>query len=148
MRGHKTIPAVLAALVLVCACAGHPSQQAAKPGQRGASSQPAAGALGRTPAEGGLSRDPAVGGLGTYRVGERHMTFVEPAHGGPTGRYVGQRPRVTAIWYPLAQRSAGSQPAPGPFPLLMFAPGFLECGASYSRLVQARASPGHLVPGV
>jgi len=117
-----------------------------------ASSQPAAGALGTTPAVralgttpavGALGTTPAVGALGTYRAGERHLTFFEPAHLGPAGQYLGQRTLVTAIWYPLAQRSAG--PASGPFPLLMFAPGFLQCGASYSRLLQAWASAGYVV---
>jgi predicted dienelactone hydrolase len=76
------------------------------------------------------------------------MTFLEPAHFGPAGQYLGQRTLMTAIWYPLGQRSAGPQPALGPFPLLMFAPGFLQCASYYSHLLQAWASAGYVVAAV
>jgi predicted dienelactone hydrolase len=52
---------------------------------------------------------------------------------------------VTQIRYPLARRAAGPAPARGPFPLLMFAPGFMQCGGPYSALLHAWASAGFVV---
>jgi predicted dienelactone hydrolase len=70
------------------------------------------------------------------------MTFPEPAHEGPTGQYLGQRTLVTQIWYPRARGAAR------PFPLLLFAPGFLQCPGAYSHLLQAWASAGYVVAAV
>ena len=86
-----------------------------------------------------------VGSAGTYKVGERKLTFFEPAHTGPTGQYLDRRTLVTAIWYPLARRSSGPQAVRGPFPLLVFAPGFMQCGDTYSDLLRAWASAGYVV---
>jgi predicted dienelactone hydrolase len=49
---------------------------------------------------------------------------------------------VTQVWYPRARGPAG------PFPLLMFALGFLQCGGAYSDLLQAWASAGYVVAAV
>jgi ubiquinone/menaquinone biosynthesis C-methylase UbiE len=38
-----------------------------------------------------------VGGDGSYRTSERQVTFTEPAHTGPAGRYIGQRTLVTHL---------------------------------------------------
>jgi hypothetical protein len=54
------------------------------------------------------------------------MILAEPAHTGVTGQHLGERFLMTVIDYPAAGESPGSQLAPGPFPLLMFAPGFLQ----------------------
>ena len=49
---------------------------------------------------------------------------------------------MVQIWYPQA-------PAPArPFPLLLFAPGFLQCAGAYSHLLQAWASAGYVVAAV
>jgi hypothetical protein len=60
----------------------------------------------------------AVGIADRYQVGERQLTFIEPPHDGPAAQRLGQRTLAATIWYPLA----GSHPAAGPLPLLMFAP--------------------------
>src|SRR5260370_25234158 len=52
---------------------------------------------------------------------------------------------LTGIWYPLGQRSAGSPAATGPFPLIVFAPGFMQCGGPYSEMLRAWASAGYVV---
>ena len=70
------------------------------------------------------------------------MTFTEPAHAGPADQYLGQRTLVTQIWYPRARGAAR------PFPLLLFAPGFLQCPGEYSDLLQAWASAGYVVAAV
>ena len=49
---------------------------------------------------------------------------------------------MTQVWYPRARGPAG------PFPLLLFAPGFLQCPGAYSDLLQAWASAGYVVAAV
>jgi dienelactone hydrolase len=135
--------AVLAVLVLVAACTGRPAQPQQATTQPAVPSHPATPSRSPAPA-----RTADLGSAGTYQVGQRRMTFVEPAHTGPTGQYLGQRMLLTVVWYPLARGprgSSGSQPARGPFPLLMFAPGFMQCGSTYSDLLRAWASAGYVV---
>ena len=76
------------------------------------------------------------------------MTFTEPAHVGVTGQRLGQRSLLTVIRYPLRRGSSGSWPADGPFPLIMFAPGFRQCSDTYEHLLQTWASAGYVVASV
>jgi predicted dienelactone hydrolase len=76
------------------------------------------------------------------------MIFAEPAHTGVTGQHLGGRFLMTVIDYPAAGESSGSQLAPGPFPVLMFAPGFLQCAGTYEHLLRAWASAGYVVASV
>jgi fermentation-respiration switch protein FrsA (DUF1100 family) len=85
-----------------------------------------------------------VGSLGRYRVGERQLTFTEPAHTGVAGEDLGPRTLATVIWYPLA----GSRPPAGPLAVIMFAPGFMQCSDPYSFLLQSWASAGYVVAAV
>jgi chlorophyllase-like protein len=146
--GRRTaVAVVLAAVAILSACAGHPPRPADAPAKRTAPGKPSssthAGAR-------------VLGVPGHYRVGEREETFIEPAHRGPTGEYLGPRTLVTEIRYPLASpsvgsagsASAGSRPARGPWPLLVFGPGFMMCSGSYAHLLQAWASAGYLVAAV
>jgi dienelactone hydrolase len=137
-RGTKLIlAAVLAVLASVSGCAGQPEHRAASPSRSAVSTRPDTRASASAPAT-----TAAVGGDGSYRTAERQVTFTEPAHTGPAGQFLGQRTLVTQIWYPLARG------APGPFPLLLFAPGFLQCAMAYSRLLRAWASAGYVVAAV
>jgi predicted dienelactone hydrolase len=86
-----------------------------------------------------------IGTIGTYRVGTRQMTFAEPAHTGPAGQHLGRRRLVTMIRYPSSRRTAAERPAAGQFPLLVFAPGFMQCGGPYAHLLRAWASAGYVV---
>ena len=70
------------------------------------------------------------------------MTFTEPAHTGPADQYLGPRTLVTQVSYPRARGPAG------PFPLLLFAPGFRQCPGGYSDLLRAWASAGYVVAAV
>ena len=133
-------------LALVTACAGHPRPPAAA-ATTSAPPSPPSSSKSATPSARPADPSPAaavVGVAGHYRVGERQVTFFEPAHTGPTGQYLGQRTLATTIWYPLA----GSRPAAGPLPLLVFAPGFMMCSSPYSSLLQAWASAGYVVAAV
>jgi hypothetical protein len=77
------------------------------------------------------------GAAGTYGTGDTHETFTR-----------GNRSLPTEVWYPTTQGSSGSRPAPGPFPLLMFAPGFRQCVSGYQHLLQTWASAGYVVAAV
>jgi fermentation-respiration switch protein FrsA (DUF1100 family) len=89
-----------------------------------------------------------VGMAGRYGVGERRMTFTEPAHVGVTGPHLGERSVLTLIRYPVRRGSSGSWPAGGPFPLIMFAPGFMQCSGTYEDLLRAWVSAGYVVASV
>lgn len=131
------VAAVVVVLTLVSSCAGQPEQQAARPSVSAASAGPGT----RRPAPGPATAA-AVGGDGDYRTGKWQVTFTEPAHVAPAAKHLGQRTLVTQIWYPRTQGPAG------PFPLLLFAPGFLQCAGAYSDLLQAWASAGYVVAAV
>jgi predicted dienelactone hydrolase len=143
MVARTAMGVVLAVLVLVSACTG----RAAAPQQATTPAGPASPSHTATPSP---SSSPArtvadVGSAGTYRVGQQRMTFAEPPHAGPAGQQLGERTLLTVVWYPLARGPSGSQPARGPFPLLMFAPGFMQCGSTYSDLLRDWASAGYVV---
>jgi len=135
--GKLIIVAVLAVLALVSGCAGQQGQQAATVSRSAASARPKT----RIPAPAPAATAP-VGGEGSYRTAERQVTFAEPARSGPAGQYLGQRTLVTQIWYPPVGEAAR------PFPMLLFAPGFLQCPDAYSHLLQSWASAGYVVAAV
>lgn len=143
----KALAGGLAALALVAGCSAHAKSIQAKPWKRPEPTrtvQPARPAASSArPATSATPTAVAAGTAGTYEVGEREMTFTEPAHEGPTGESLGQRTLPTDIWYPRARR-----PADGPFPLLVFAPGFLKCADTYANLMGAWASAGYVVAAV
>jgi fermentation-respiration switch protein FrsA (DUF1100 family) len=122
-------------LALVTACAVHPRPPAA------AVTPPPKPATAPARITTSPARPAAVGIAGRYPAGERQLTFIEPPHAGPAGQRLGQRTLATTVWYPLA----GSHPAAGPLPLLMFAPGFMLCSGPYSALLRAWASAGYVV---
>lgn len=91
---------------------------------------------------------PGVGTSRRYRVGTRWMTFDEPAYQ-TDGSVIAARRLLTQIRYPLAGRSSkATRPAKGPFPMIVFAPGFMQCGAPYSRLLTFWATAGYVVVAV
>lgn len=86
-----------------------------------------------------------VGVSRSYRVGSRWMTFDEPA-ASVDGSVIAARRLLTQIRYPLANRpSKTTRPAVGPFPMIVFAPGFMQCGAPYSKLLSFWATAGYVV---
>ena len=137
----RLIAAAVAVLALLCACTGQPPRPTARAAGRDAPP--------RSPTPPSPSRAVAgaavPGTSGRYQVGERQVTFVEPAHAGPGGQSLGPRRLETEIRYPRPPRPAGSAPARGPFPLLLFAPGFMQCGGPYGRLLHAWVSAGYVV---
>ena len=139
----------LAMLTVACSAAGpvpaHPASPAAA--GRTASTTP-----GQRPAA------PRIGLIGSYAVNGRTIRLVEAAHAGPGGTRIGPRLLPTLIWYPEARTgaaagasggtapaAAAAGPASGPFPLIAFAPGYLQCAGVYRHLLRAWASAGYVV---
>ncbi|MGO9501593.1 MAG: alpha/beta hydrolase family protein [Streptosporangiaceae bacterium] len=133
-------------ILLACAAAGVAACTSGAP--------PAAPHVARRPtaaASSAASPPLAAGTLGvrgSFLVGTRRMTFIEPPHAGPTGEQLGRRVLATVIRYPLARPVQAGRPAHGRFPLLVFAPGFTECPGPYGHLLQAWASAGYVVAGI
>jgi len=134
------VAAVASWVVLSCSAPGH---QAARPTTRPATRTASDPAHPRTRPQ--AAKPGIVGALGSYWVGQHWITFTEPAHTGPTGQRLGPRTLLTQIRYPLAGGPASTRPAKGPLPLLVFAPGFMQCGGPYSRMLRAWASAGYVV---
>lgn len=122
--------AMIAAMLLSgCAVAPNPGHDP----RPSVSSSPAA-----SPVTASSPADPRTPGrLGTYSVGRRKVTFTEPAHVGVTGEHLGPRKLVTQLFFPRA--------AVRRFPLLVFGPGFMQCGGPYRDLLKAWASAGYVV---
>ncbi len=157
-----TTAVVLAVIAFASGCAGNPQPKAAQPAAYGpsasktsgpkavgskATSRPASHDVRTLPAATARQDPVRIGTSGMYQVGQRQMTFSEPAHRGATGVYLGSRRLVTEIMYPLAHGS-GSTPVRGPLPLLLFAPGYSQCVYEYSDLLRSWASAGYVVAGV
>jgi dienelactone hydrolase len=144
------ISVLLAAVLAGAACTGPNPPSPAPPASGPSSASP--GSPGPTPApEPTGTAHPAAGTLGvqgSYLVGHRQMRFTEPPHAGPSGARLGPRRLVTLIRYPLARPATAGRPARGTFPLLVFAPGFMQCAGPYAPLLRAWASAGYVVAAV
>jgi Chlorophyllase enzyme len=86
----------------------------------------------------------AVGTIGGYAVTGTALKLVE--RGSATGRRVLR----TNVLYPVIPPGAadGGVLARGLFPLVVFAPGYLQCDGSYSALLHTWASAGYVVASV
>jgi predicted dienelactone hydrolase len=89
--------------------------------------------------------NPRIGVIGSYAVRDRTVRLVEAAHAGPDGGPVAARVLPTLVWFPAARTGAAPGPARGPFPLIAFAPGYLQCGDVYRPLLRTWASAGYVV---
>jgi fermentation-respiration switch protein FrsA (DUF1100 family) len=87
-----------------------------------------------------------VGKIGRYAVADHSLVLVDRSR----VRVAGPRVLHTLVRYPVipAAAGAGGRLARGLFPLVAFAPGFLQCQGSYSRLLHAWASAGYVVAAV
>jgi dienelactone hydrolase len=90
--------------------------------------------------------NPMIGVAGSYWVGWKVITITEPAHTNVAGTAIPTRSLLTQIRYPLAgSPSKTHRPAPGPFPVIVFAPGFMQCGLHYSDMLKYWATAGYVV---
>jgi dipeptidyl aminopeptidase/acylaminoacyl peptidase len=87
-----------------------------------------------------------VGTIGSYAVADRSFLLVRSAR----GRDGAARALPTVVRYPVipATAAAGGRLATGLFPLVVFAPGYLQCDGSYRFLLHAWASAGYVVAAV
>lgn len=93
---------------------------------------------------------PGVGVWHSFGVGSRWVTFTEPAYTASDGSKIAARHLLSQVRYPLARQaskigSSAKAKARGPFPMIVFAPGFMQCGAPYSDLLKSWASAGYVV---
>src|SRR5262249_10322591 len=92
------------------------------------------------------SGDLKLGTAGTYGVGSSVFTITEPAHANAAGTAIPARQLLMEIRYPLAGRpSKTNRPARGPLPLIMFAPGFMQCGLHYFDMLKYWATAGYVI---
>jgi hypothetical protein len=83
------------------------------------------------------------GSLGDYQVAEHWFTFTEQRSG------LGTRTLRVLVRYPITgQASASASAGANSFPLIVFGPGYRQCGAVYSDLLQEWASAGYVVAAV
>jgi len=141
----EVVTGLLAAALLAAGCGGSASHLSWVPAKPSALVSATPGVRDK-PVSAGPARSPGV--AGRYRVGERQMILTEPAHVGVTGQHLGERSLLTVIRYPEGRGASGSWAAGGPFPLVMFAPGFRQCSSTYENLLQAWASAGYVVASV
>ncbi len=119
------------------AAGGQPAGAATSPA--GNQSSASAGASHGNPSASPSSSHP-VGQAGDYPVAQARFTFYE------LSPVAGRRVLRTTVWFP--ETGAGNGTADGPFPLIVFAPGFMQCGSDYSALLRQWASAGYVVGAV
>ena len=86
-----------------------------------------------------------IGTIGSYAVAAHVLHLVDRSRVS-----LGPRPLPTVIRYPVipAAAAASGRLARGLFPLVVFAPGFLQCDGSYASLLNSWASAGYVVAAV
>jgi predicted dienelactone hydrolase len=84
------------------------------------------------------------GSLGDYPVAQRSFTFTKP----PSAT-LGVRVLHVAVRFPdVGSAHASGVPGTSAFPLIVFAPGYRQCSASYNILLRQWASAGYVVAAV
>ena len=81
-----------------------------------------------------------AGRAGDYATAQAHYTFAERSAGAGT--------RILRVTVRFPHIAAGTAGADGKYPLIVFAPGFRQCAASYSDLLRQWASAGYVVAAV
>jgi dienelactone hydrolase len=147
LRAFSGIGASLAAVAVLttgCVSSGAPGTPSQPPNQSTPTTHhiPSDAATRRS----GVTDPPGVGVWRSYQVGSRWLTFDEPAYTAVDGTRIAGRRLLTQVRYPLAGRPSNTtRPVKGPFPMIVFAPGFMQCGAPYSDLLNFWATAGYVV---
>lgn len=61
---------------------------------------------------------------------------------------IGPRQLPTRVLYPVISHHGKVRPATGPFPLVVFAPGYLQCRSAYSHLLDSWVQAGFVVAAI
>ena len=87
----------------------------------------------------------AIGTIGSYAVTAHLLHLVDRSRAS-----LGPRALPTVVRYPVipATAAASGRLARGLFPLVVFAPGYLQCDGSYGSLLDSWASAGYVVAAV
>jgi predicted dienelactone hydrolase len=147
MRVQRTLVVVL---VVATACSVPAQQEPSSAGSRGPAGHPSEPA---TPSPSTVVSRP-IGA--SFAIGVRLVTFVDTSRSVPALHTVtgkpGPRILVTEVWYPALGAPGGAvRPgappslAAGPYPLVVFAPGFDRDPSSYVPLLTAWARAGYVV---
>lgn len=103
---------------------------------------------GPRPGSGPARVSAAVSGRpGVYVVGSVTLPLVDAARDADVDGHLEPRSLPTVVRYPTVKADAAGV-ADGPFPLVVFAPGFLQCAEQYDPLLQYWASAGYVVAAV
>jgi dienelactone hydrolase len=103
--------------------------------------RPAVARSSASPSPSPSSVAPVPGSAGDYQVADHWFTVTEAPDAG-----LGARILQVEVRYPvIARLHAPSRAATGGFPLVVFAPGYRQCGAVYSDLLTQWASAGYVV---
>lgn len=85
-----------------------------------------------------------------YPVGDQRTTVYEPTQTVDIAGHVVERTIPVLVRYPsrtgqAGQDNPGAPPLGGEFPLVVFAPGYIQCGSKYAPLLRSWASAGFVV---
>lgn len=132
---------VITSLAAACSATSPPPPHSAHPAR---SAGPAAARSTRPSPPVPLERLP-IGTIGRYAVAQRLLRLVDRSRA-----RLGPRDLPTLVRYPVIPRAAADSGrlARGLFPLVVFAPGFVQCQGSYAALLRAWASAGYVVAAV
>ena len=152
-RGSAAVTAVAALIVLVVSCgvagSGSPSPGASRSrntGSTGSARPPGAGS------QPSVATMPSPAGP-PYAVGAREISVDDHARQVETAGHVSARIIPAVVRYPTmrghtGQDNWGASAAPGAFPLVVFAPGYLQCGSAYAPLLRSWTAAGFVVAEV
>jgi pimeloyl-ACP methyl ester carboxylesterase len=155
-RGSAAVTAVAALIVLVVSCgvagSGSPSPGASRSrntGSTGSARPPGAGSQDSVATP---TQMPSPAGP-PYAVGAREISVDDHARQIETAGHVSARIIPAVVRYPTmrghtGQDNWGASAAPGAFPLVVFAPGYLLCGSAYAPLLRSWTQAGFVVAEV
>lgn len=158
-RAAAAVTAVASLLMLVVSCAGAvhgspspdtSSHPAADRHSTSAQAAPGSAASRPAPSTGPASPKPAGP---PYAVGVRDFSVAERSRQVEIGGHVSDRVIPVVVRYPARSGQAGhdspgAPPAAGAFPLVVFAPGYLQCGSAYAPLLRSWTAAGFVVAEV
>lgn len=161
-RASAALVAVAAIIVLVASCSALGSLSSAGSGptaNNGSGSAANGGSVDSIGSQAADSSSPAAPTQSSapsgppYPIGSVKLTVDEPNRTVTVDGQTGERVIPTLVRYPArtgqaGQDKPGASPLGGTFPLVVFAPGYLQCGSTYGPLLRSWAAAGFIVAEV